>query len=164
MEFDLRPSVASDPLVPTGKLASLAPDVVVEILQHLPLFETWNLGGLNRHLRLIVQQEVGRRIRHYLQSAFHHNSVAFMDKLRDVGGALMGWGLLELFYAKPRGNEVYLPPTVIVPSYNFNTLHLFLLALTDMVSFEHTWMQQGYRSVCNGKWVYHLRVLQFLPS
>ena len=80
-----------------------------------------------------------------------HNAVAVMKKLRAVGGAVMGCSLLEVFYTTCQQTREHHPPTIIVPAENFNDFH-------DVTSFERTWLEQGYRMVCNGKWVYHLRV------
>ena len=158
MEFPLRPSLGATNDRHSGKLASLAPDVVEEILQNLNILDTWNCGGLNRHLRLIVQQEVGRRVRHFLQSTFTRQVDSFIEILRTVGGTVTGWCLLGLFYSPARTMEYQLPPTIIVPADRFSNLHLFLLALDDMTSFESMWLPQCYRTVCNRKWLYHFRV------
>ena len=158
MEFPLRPSLGPTNDLHSGKLASLAPDVVEEILQNLNLVDTWNCGGLNRHLRLIVQQEVGRRVRRFLQSTFGQQADSFIKILRNVGGSVTGCCLLGLFYSPARTIEDQLPPTIIVPADMFSSLHLFLLALDDMTSFESTWLPQCYRTVCNGKWLYRFRV------
>ena len=157
-DFALRPSIGVTPQDQSGMLATLAPDVVMHILQNLTLIETWNCGTLNRHLRQLVQQEVERRIQRFLQSTFGDNSSSFMEIVHSTGAAVMGSCLLRLFYSQFQRMECDLPPTIIVPSENFISLHLFLLALSDVVSFERTWLRQGYKSVCNVKWVYDLKV------
>ena len=67
------------------------------ILQNLTLVETWNCGTLNGQLRLLVQQEVERRLRHFLQSTFSDNSSSFMEIFRSTAAAIMGSCLLEMF-------------------------------------------------------------------
>ena len=71
---------------------------------------------------------------------------------------MTGTALLEIFYRLPLQKKGYLPPMVIVPMQNFDSLHLFLLSINDVETFERTWLPERYRRVCNGKWLYHIRV------
>ena len=145
-----------------GRMATLAPDVMLLILSNLSMTDVWILGSLNRHLHALAQSEVRRRIQRYVDAHFGVHSETFMDVLRVTGGAVFGASLLELVYFASDDQAFNLPPAIVVPGEFFNSLHLFNVGLGNFVAFETTWLPQACRPICKGKWLYYLSVSRFL--
>ena len=158
----LKPRLNAAPQLRQGRMATLAPDVMLHIVSNLSMTEVWKLGSLNMHLRALAQSEVRRRIRRYVDAHFGVQGETFMDVLRITGGAVFGASLLEVVYFANDLQDFNLPPAIVVPGDFFDSLHLFIVGLGNFVAFERTWLPQACRSICKGKWLYYLSVSRFL--
>ena len=139
-----------------GPMATLAPDVVLQIFNNLAITDIWNVGSLNSHLRNLAQSEVRQRFHRHFEATFQNRTDAFFEVLGITGGAVFGSSLLDTFYLA--SIDYGLPPTIVVPAASLQTLHLFLVGIPTFVAFEITWVPPPLRTLCTGKWFYYLLV------
>ena len=139
-----------------GPMATLAPDVILQIFKNLAITDIWNVGSLNSHLRNLAQSEVRHRFRRHFEATFQNGTDAFFEVLRITGGAVFGSSLLDTFYLACI--DYGLPPTIVVPAASLQTLHLFLVGIPAFLTFQITWVPPPLRTLCTAKWFYYLLV------
>ena len=101
-----------------GPMATLAPNVVLQIFNNLAITDIWNMGSLNSHLRNLAQSEVWHRFHQHFEAMFQTQTDAFFEVLWITGGAVFGSSLLDTFYLA--SIDYGLPPTIVC--YDFKAL------------------------------------------
>ncbi len=98
LELRLQPKPAGLDTQLEGPMASLTGDVMRQILALLDLTDVFTIGGLNRHLRVLAQTEIHRRVSRFLHITFEDDTPGLILRLRETRSVIMGTCLLHLVY------------------------------------------------------------------